>query len=105
MTCIDAVTIEVRFSHYFSVGVPNLNSEACLIASPDDSRAGTWEAGVRVGTWEAGVLSLQQPDGDSRRVPYPGVDEAVEEATLTWNTPVGIATLERRIAARLRGLR
>jgi hypothetical protein len=91
MTAIPVVTIEARFSHYFSRGVPNLGSKAYFIANPGN---------IRVGTWKAGILSLYLPDGDSRRVPCSDVDEAVHETTLTWNTPAGIATRERRIADR-----
>jgi hypothetical protein len=93
MTSIDAVTIDARFSVYFSPGVPDLGSKAYFIANPGNIRVGTWKG-------KAGILTLYLPDGDSRRVPCSDVDEAVGEATLTWNTPAGIAAHERRIADR-----
>src|SRR3954451_21135572 len=86
MTAIDAVTIT---AHVFYVrGVPDSPDPAVLFAHPGD---------IRVGRWDAGILSLQQPDGDRRRVLCPNVDEAISEATLTWNTAEGLATLKRWI--------
>jgi hypothetical protein len=65
--------------------------------SPDTAVLSTEPGNLRIGRLDAGILSLQQPDGDSRRVSCPNLDEAISEATLTWNTADGFATLERWI--------
>jgi hypothetical protein len=86
MTSINAVEI---VAHVFYVrGDPDSPDPAVLFARPGN---------IRVGRWDAGILSLQQPDGDRRRVSCPNADEAVREAALTWNTAEGLATLERWI--------
>jgi hypothetical protein len=76
-------------AHVFYVrGDPDSPDPAVLFARPGN---------IRVGRWDAGILSLQQPDGDRRRVSCPNADDAVSEATPTWNTAEGFATLERWI--------
>ena len=84
MTSIDAVTITAQSDYASDPTFP-------LYADPGS---------IPVGHWNAGILSLQQPDGDRRRRPCSDVDEAVHEATLTWNTAEGFATLERWIGVR-----
>src|SRR4051794_10267998 len=93
MTSIDAVTITAQFLYSLDspCGEPAPDSLAFLYTDP---------GGVTVGRLDAGILSLQQPDGDRQRRPCPDVDEAVREATLTWNTTEGFATLDRWIGVR-----
>jgi hypothetical protein len=89
MTSINAVEI---VAHVFYVrGDPDSPDPAVLFARPGN---------IRVGRWDAGILSLQQPDGDRRRVSCPNADDAVSEATPTWNTAEGLATLERWIGVK-----
>jgi hypothetical protein len=83
MTSIDAVTITAQ-SDYAS------DPTFSLYADPGSIPVGYWNAGI----------PLQQPDGDRRRRPCSDVDEAVHEATLTWNTAEGFATLERWVGVR-----